>query len=193
MISQRHIISAITSKWRELHIVAEEDLSKLKPFDKTAFPQPSSAATPERCGARQIAPEDVPETLRTLREQDLTVFIDPLDATFQFTQGNVEPVMVLIGVAMDNQPLAGVMYQPFVGEFGKLCWGIAPFGDFKGINSGLTRTEAKVPKSIEEVLLFLSLLSFFLHYFIAVLIVFIFFSSSSFPPLLLLFLRSIVY
>jgi len=46
---------------------------------------------------------------------DLCIFVDPLDATKEFVLGNAFCVITLIGIAEKGVPIAGVMYQPFVG------------------------------------------------------------------------------
>jgi hypothetical protein len=51
------------------------------------------------------------------------VFIDPLDATKEFTLGNHFCVVTLVGIAVDGEALAGVMHQPFEGTAGRTMWG----------------------------------------------------------------------
>ena len=56
--------------------------------------------------------------------KDITVWIDPLDATQEYTEGESNPelleyVMVMICIVVDKYPVAGVLHQPFVkGENG---------------------------------------------------------------------------
>jgi len=56
----------------------------------------------------------VPAQYQNASMQDLCVFIDPLDATKEFTEGNLPAVMSLVGIGYKGEAVAGVMYLPFV-------------------------------------------------------------------------------
>jgi 3'-phosphoadenosine 5'-phosphosulfate (PAPS) 3'-phosphatase len=43
----------------------------------------------------------------------LNMFLDPIDSTAKFIQGNFNPVTILIGITHNNIPLAGVVNFPF--------------------------------------------------------------------------------
>eukprot|EP01111_Echinosteliopsis_oligospora_P014885 TRINITY_DN5721_c0_g1_i2.p1 TRINITY_DN5721_c0_g1~~TRINITY_DN5721_c0_g1_i2.p1 ORF type:complete len:200 (+),score=53.23 TRINITY_DN5721_c0_g1_i2:320-919(+) len=58
----------------------------------------------------------------------LTIFIDPLDATREYTLGNTECVLTLIGIALNGRPIAGVMHQPFAGDEGRTFYGMVGSG-----------------------------------------------------------------
>lgn len=55
--------------------------------------------------------------------EHVTVFIDPLDATKEFTLGNHFCVVTLVGIAVAGEVVAGVMHQPFEGPAGRTMWG----------------------------------------------------------------------
>lgn len=55
----------------------------------------------------------LPQELTSLDLKDIVLFIDPLDATRDYTKGRVENVTTLIGVAYHGFPLIGVIYYPF--------------------------------------------------------------------------------
>lgn len=60
---------------------------------------------------------EVPHKLQeSLTLADTCLWIDPLDGTKEFALGNLESVSVLIGVAVKDRPVAGIIHQPFVGE-----------------------------------------------------------------------------
>ena len=44
---------------------------------------------------------------------DATVFIDPLDGTKDFTNGNLTAVSILIGLAINGVPKIGIVHHPF--------------------------------------------------------------------------------
>ena len=65
-----------------------------------------------------------PAELRSAALEDVTVFVDPLDGTTEFTQGIVSAVTVLIGVAVRGKPFGGVIAQPwFTDERIRCTWG----------------------------------------------------------------------
>jgi len=75
----------------------------------------------------------VPESFKNASLADLCVFVDPLDATKEYTVGNLEAVMSLIGIGYKGEAVAGVMYQPFVDGptgNGRTIWGMKGLGTF---------------------------------------------------------------
>jgi len=73
------------------------------------------------------------ELQNTLTLEDTCLWIDPLDGTKEFVLGNLQNVSVLIGIAVRDRPVAGVLHQPFVGgEEGTVTYGalgVGVFGD----------------------------------------------------------------
>jgi len=64
---------------------------------------------------------------------DVTVYIDPIDATKEFTEGIYSNVTTLIGIVVKDEAIAGVIYQPWSRDDiespkGCLCWGIVGYG-----------------------------------------------------------------
>ncbi|KAH9258518.1 hypothetical protein BASA81_003020 [Batrachochytrium salamandrivorans] len=72
----------------------------------------------------------------------VTVFIDPLDATREYTQGHVEFCTVLIGICLDSVSVAGVMVEPFNNDSGGTCWwGAVGKGCFQTSHGQSTRVQ----------------------------------------------------
>jgi len=78
-----------------------------------------------------------PEALRDVKEADVVIWVDPLDGTAEYTQGLLDHVTVLIGVAVGNKAVAGVIHQPYYNykappgsQLGRTIWGIVGVGAF---------------------------------------------------------------
>ncbi|VDK89435.1 unnamed protein product [Litomosoides sigmodontis] len=76
----------------------------------------------------------------------LALWIDPLDATQEFTgEGLFEYVSVMICIALDGEPIFGVIYRPFTGE---RVYGLNEFGIVKGNgdkwNHGILNNRSKL-------------------------------------------------
>mmetsp|Transcript_4218 Transcript_4218/g.12889 ORF Transcript_4218/g.12889 Transcript_4218/m.12889 type:complete len:341 (+) Transcript_4218:1299-2321(+) len=119
--AQQLIVGTLERIWPRLQIVGEEDCATpATDIDLRRDLLPVSAL--------------VPESLRAVPAQDVVIFIDPLDATKEFTLGRVEAVITLIGIAVCGVPAAGVMYQPFVDE-GRTMYGLCATGLLVGVTS----------------------------------------------------------
>ena len=98
-----------------------------------------------------------PEALREpVDASRVVVYADPLDGTNEYAGGEREAVTVLMGVAVDGRPVAGVIHQPFHGydaraaadgqtderlaPLGRTVWG----GPGVGVRGGGVRMEARV-------------------------------------------------
>lgn len=87
-----------------------------------------------------VLSKQVPESLKGITESQVVVWVDPLDGTTEYTQGFVEHVTVLIGIAVDGAAVAGVVHQPFferrdvagtdATEDGRTVWGVVGLGAF---------------------------------------------------------------
>lgn len=64
----------------------------------------------------------------------MVVWVDPLDGTSEYTQGLLDHVTVLIGVAIGDRAVGGVIHQPYFNyqtqkeDLGRTIWGIKGIG-----------------------------------------------------------------
>lgn len=73
-----------------------------------------------------------PEDLKNVLEKDLVIWVDPLDGTAEYTQGFLEHVTVLIGIAYNDRAIGGIIHQPFFNngssQAGRTIWGLKGLG-----------------------------------------------------------------
>ncbi|KRY33122.1 3'(2'),5'-bisphosphate nucleotidase 1 [Trichinella spiralis] len=70
-----------------------------------------------------------------------TVWIDPLDGTYEFAHGLLSHATIMIGISLSAKPVAGVIHQPFVSDVdtlddvGRTVWAVKSvdriFGDLQ--------------------------------------------------------------
>jgi len=106
LLSQQHIIGGLNNIYKDLTIVGEESCET-----------PPSTTIPN-IHKLDSYKDKLPQEFKSLDSKDLIIFIDPLDATREFTLGRVHCVMTLIGVSYKGKPIGGVIYQPFVDKEG---------------------------------------------------------------------------
>ena len=108
LAAQRLILSSLSHAFPGLRIVGEEGDLLTSPSDV----RPASFSL--------LSHVTFPPSLLSLPTSDVTVFVDPLDGTKEFTLGYVDSVTVLIGVTVKGRAVAGVIGQPFTGD---VVWG----------------------------------------------------------------------
>lgn len=54
-----------------------------------------------------------PPEYTNVKDEEIVVWVDPLDGTSEYTQGFLDYVTVLIGIAINGIPIAGVIHQPY--------------------------------------------------------------------------------
>lgn len=120
--AQKSIIASLTRKFPNVKVVGEEgssDLSNIR--DDWIVNDYSDAILSKIC----------PQEYVNIKDEDFTVWVDPLDGTSEYTQGFVEHVTVLIGIAIKEKAVGGVIHQPFYkcnGEEGRTIWGLKGLG-----------------------------------------------------------------
>ncbi|CAH8504712.1 unnamed protein product [Dicrocoelium dendriticum] len=99
--AQRFIVGSLTRAFPDLKIIGEEG-------DLEDDGQSISLDLDE-----EVLHKKCPPTLFSTPSSEIVVWVDPLDGTKEFTEGLVEHVTVLIGIAVSGRPVAGVIAQPF--------------------------------------------------------------------------------
>lgn len=85
-----------------LEIISEEDSSEVKCPDQKLFDLDPNVLNEMN---------DVPD--ETVLIENLTVWIDPLDATHEFTEHLFQYVTTMVCVALNGVPIIGVIHSPF--------------------------------------------------------------------------------
>jgi len=102
--AQNCIIASLAAQFPTLKVVGEEgeqDLSKV-PSDWIV-----------KGGEEKVLSMACLEEFKSAKLEDLTVWVDPLDGTAEYTQGLLDHVTVLIGVSVGKTAVAGVIHQPY--------------------------------------------------------------------------------
>ena len=98
--SQTLIIQGLSYHFPQIKYVGEED---------EVFPDPLHVDFSKQL--RKILPNDIfPEDLQ-LNSEELTAFIDPLDGTLCYVNGDLNYVTVLLGFAYKKRPIVGLIGQ----------------------------------------------------------------------------------
>ncbi|KAJ2953352.1 hypothetical protein O0L34_g942 [Tuta absoluta] len=160
--AQKCIIASLTAQYPKLTIIGEEDA--LENEGETLSDWIANEAD------KEVLKLECPPDLHGVREEDVVVWVDPLDGTSEYTQGALmlkrnpwerwkmylshpfismkwylsllqshygflEHVTVLIGISVNEKPVAGVIHQPYykstVGEqkiTGRTIWGLHGVG-----------------------------------------------------------------
>lgn len=124
--AQHAIVSSLNSLFPGLTIIGEETLSESK--------EPVTGQLDT--SVIDLASEKCPENLKNVPLEDVVVWVDPLDGTAEYTQGLLDHVTTLIGIAVKGKPVAGVIGQPYfnytglTGRTGRTVWGIEGVGAF---------------------------------------------------------------
>ncbi|XP_049877779.1 3'(2'),5'-bisphosphate nucleotidase 1 isoform X2 [Pectinophora gossypiella] len=122
--AQRCIIASLSAQFPKMSIIGEED----NPNDvEDDIPSDWLVVDADK----DVLKLECPPGLREVKEEDIVVWVDPLDGTSEYTQGFLEHVTVLIGISVNEKPVAGVIHQPYFksvdgGEkkIGRTIWGL---------------------------------------------------------------------
>ncbi|OXU30112.1 hypothetical protein TSAR_003788 [Trichomalopsis sarcophagae] len=128
--AQRCIVTSLSQQFPGVTIIGEEEPSNCE--------VPSDWVVTDM--DQEVLKVTLPQHLENAKAEDLCVWVDPLDGTSEYTQGLVEHVTVLVGVALGDKAIGGVIHQPYFknsenGTWGRTIWGIdgVGIGGFKPI------------------------------------------------------------
>ncbi len=103
-ILQKMFENYFSKYFPSLRIVGEEDTSDDLIKSSEFF------SVNEDVNFNIIEESQIPQDLREINCEDLTLYIDPIDSTNQFIQKNFGPVTTLIGITKNTIPLIGFIY-----------------------------------------------------------------------------------
>ena len=98
------IVGSLKREFPGLAVIGEE--GEAAPVEQNLYVQQSS---------RHELKQEIPKRLTEAKIEQLTVWVDPLDATKEYTEGYLDHVTVLVGIALGDEAVAGVIHQPFYG------------------------------------------------------------------------------
>lgn len=122
--SQRCIIASLMNQFPNVTIIGEEGACNVE--------VPSDWLVTD--GDQNILQLNCPKELQSATDNDVVVWVDPLDGTSEYTQGLLEHVTVLVGIAVGGTAVGGIIHQPYYGyasgaeTLGRTLWGIKGIG-----------------------------------------------------------------
>uniref|UniRef100_A0A8C7XC60 3'(2'),5'-bisphosphate nucleotidase 1 n=1 Tax=Oryzias sinensis TaxID=183150 RepID=A0A8C7XC60_9TELE len=126
-LAQKSICASLSRHFPNITIIGEEDLPAEKVEEDLI----------EKGHEEEILQKSCPEEFQDLKEEELVVWVDPLDGTKEYTEGLLDNVTVLIGIAYGGRAIAGVINQPFYNyqlgpgaTLGRTLWAVLGLGAF---------------------------------------------------------------
>ncbi|CAG0887977.1 unnamed protein product [Cyprideis torosa] len=116
------IVNSLKKKFPEVLVIGEEDESEAvseKLFD--------TFVETEEIPESLLDSNALPESITSVRgaSEEIVIWVDPLDATREFIMPGLEDaVTVLIGIAVEGRPVAGVIHQPFPESKSRTIWAL---------------------------------------------------------------------
>ncbi|XP_063775206.1 3'(2'),5'-bisphosphate nucleotidase 1 isoform X2 [Pseudophryne corroboree] len=124
---QQSICWSLARKFPLITIIGEEDLPA----------EDVEEGLIESGQSEEILQSSFPSQYSSIKEEELVVWVDPLDGTKEYTEGLLDHVTVLIGIAYEGKAIAGVINQPYynyqAGDsalLGRTIWGVLGLGAF---------------------------------------------------------------
>lgn len=121
--AQLCIVGSLAKQFPALHIIGEEGATNVEDVPSHLLNHSVDA---------DFLQSICPSVYQHIREEDLVVWVDPLDGTAEYTKGFLEHVTVLIGVSYQNRAIGGIIHQPFFANdnaaLGRTIWGLRELG-----------------------------------------------------------------
>jgi len=102
--AQDCILASLYKQYPKLCVVGEEGELDMNNVDKNMIVEDVD---------KEVLNISCPSEWSQIKLEDLTVWVDPLDGTKEYTQGLLDHVTVLIGIAVGSKAVAGVIHQPY--------------------------------------------------------------------------------
>ena len=146
--AQRCIVDTLTKRFPGISVVGEEELSDIHD-DQLVTMEDEEDVLKCQC----------PLEFKSVKQSEVTVWVDPLDGTNEFTRGFLDHVTTLVGISVNGKAIGGVIHQPFFNmsagekQAGRTVWGLVGLGVF-GVSPALAQIE---PSSTSELRLSMTL------------------------------------
>uniref|UniRef100_A0A646QJE7 3'(2'),5'-bisphosphate nucleotidase 1 n=1 Tax=Hemiscolopendra marginata TaxID=943146 RepID=A0A646QJE7_9MYRI len=140
--AQRCIVSSLTRQFPKIEIIGEETLDPQEKDVEDDFivSDYDSEVLKSKC----------PDELKSIVDEDVVIWVDPVDGTSEYTQGLLDHVTVLIGISVHGKAVGGVIHQPFFNykandptQLGRTIWGLVGLGAF-GFTHHLPPTNKRI-------------------------------------------------
>merc|ERR1711973_550331 len=140
--AQDCILASLLTQFPNLKVVGEEGELDMSSVKDDMIVRNSDA---------EVLELTCPTQWSSVSMEQLTVWVDPLDGTKEYTQGLLDHVTVLIGIAVGTEAVAGVIHQPYYNyksqepgaQLGRTFYGLVGGGVY-----GLTRVLPPSDKKI---------------------------------------------
>nr|XP_022330205.1 3'(2'),5'-bisphosphate nucleotidase 1-like [Crassostrea virginica] len=128
--AQRCIVASLHKQFPNVAIFGEEQLDPQEKIPQDFIEQGFDA---------EVLKHTCPEYLKDTKDEDIVIWVDPLDGTAEFTQGILmllDHVTVLIGISVRGNAVAGVIHQPWYNfdkpglPLGRCLWGVIGLGTY---------------------------------------------------------------
>ncbi|XP_076097512.1 3'(2'),5'-bisphosphate nucleotidase 1-like [Mytilus galloprovincialis] len=143
--AQRCIIASLHKQFPKVSIFGEEALDPSEKIPEDLF---------ELGFSDEVLAHDCPEYLKDVKDEEIVIWVDPVDGTAEYTQGLLDHVTCLIGISARGHSVAGIINQPFYNykagpdaELGRCIWGIIGLGSFGFTRDVLPKDEFIVTTS----------------------------------------------
>lgn len=128
--SQQCIVTSLQKQFPKITIIGEEQLGLADAVNESHIVTEADLEVLQKASI-------LPDELKLVDDEDICIWVDPLDATTEFVQGIFDHVTILVGIAVHGKAVAGVIAQPFYNytagpnvSVGRVIWAIVGLGSF---------------------------------------------------------------